>query len=328
MLVGQDPLDREMFWKWLWVANIPENVASVVDMALWDLAGRAAGLPVYKLLGRRPRPGQGLRQHLPQHRRAGGLRRARPGLQDARATSPTRSTRTTSGTRDRAADARPPVPHRLGHRDLPPGPRGRRRRRADVRPVGHVPHRSRRPSRSAASWSASTSTGTSTRCRSTASRATCGWPRADHPHPVAGDRRRGVFTRADWILRGASRHEPDRRQPGRHHRRAEDGHRLRGVRRQVRDPHERLRQSAGARRDVSEDTCEYYEKGLLAPGVDYDASARTCARLRRHRRRRLRHAADEPGLGYDIIWDYIDANLLDAGRAEPARLVTGMRERA
>ena len=27
LLVGQDPLDREMIWKWMWVANIPENVA-------------------------------------------------------------------------------------------------------------------------------------------------------------------------------------------------------------------------------------------------------------------------------------------------------------
>ena len=51
LIVGQDPLDRELIWKWLWVANIPENVASVVDLALWDLAGRAANLPVYKLLG-------------------------------------------------------------------------------------------------------------------------------------------------------------------------------------------------------------------------------------------------------------------------------------
>jgi L-alanine-DL-glutamate epimerase-like enolase superfamily enzyme len=51
LLVGQDPLDREMIWKWLWVANISENVASVVDLMLWDLAGRAANIPVYKLMG-------------------------------------------------------------------------------------------------------------------------------------------------------------------------------------------------------------------------------------------------------------------------------------
>jgi L-alanine-DL-glutamate epimerase-like enolase superfamily enzyme len=51
LLLGQDPFDRELIWKWLWVANISENVASVVDLALWDLAGRALGQPVYKLLG-------------------------------------------------------------------------------------------------------------------------------------------------------------------------------------------------------------------------------------------------------------------------------------
>src|SRR5206468_3175772 len=51
LIVGQDPFDRELIWKWLWVANIPENVCSVVDLMLWDLAGRALQQPVYKLLG-------------------------------------------------------------------------------------------------------------------------------------------------------------------------------------------------------------------------------------------------------------------------------------
>ncbi len=51
LLIGQDPFDRELVWKWLWVANIPEHVASVVDLALWDLAGRVTGQPAYKLLG-------------------------------------------------------------------------------------------------------------------------------------------------------------------------------------------------------------------------------------------------------------------------------------
>ena len=40
-----------MIWKWLWVANIPENVASVIDNALWDLAGRAFNQPTYKVMG-------------------------------------------------------------------------------------------------------------------------------------------------------------------------------------------------------------------------------------------------------------------------------------
>ena len=52
LIVGQDPFDRELIWKWFWVAaNIPEPVGSAIDCALWDLAGQATGLPVYKLMG-------------------------------------------------------------------------------------------------------------------------------------------------------------------------------------------------------------------------------------------------------------------------------------
>ena len=51
MLVGEDPFDREKFWQLFYAAKIPENLMSVIDMALWDLVGRVAGLPVYKLLG-------------------------------------------------------------------------------------------------------------------------------------------------------------------------------------------------------------------------------------------------------------------------------------
>lgn len=51
MLVGQDPFDREKFWQWMYAAKTPENIMGVVDMALWDLVGRVANLAVYKLLG-------------------------------------------------------------------------------------------------------------------------------------------------------------------------------------------------------------------------------------------------------------------------------------
>jgi L-alanine-DL-glutamate epimerase-like enolase superfamily enzyme len=51
MLVGQDPFDRERIWHWLWGAKIPEAVMGTIDLALWDLAGQVAGRPVYKLLG-------------------------------------------------------------------------------------------------------------------------------------------------------------------------------------------------------------------------------------------------------------------------------------
>ncbi|MCD6303142.1 MAG: enolase [Anaerolineae bacterium] len=51
LLVGQDPLDRERFWHWMWVANLPEHILSTIDLTLWDLAARAAGLPVFKYAG-------------------------------------------------------------------------------------------------------------------------------------------------------------------------------------------------------------------------------------------------------------------------------------
>ncbi|MCC6165942.1 MAG: enolase [Caldilineaceae bacterium] len=51
LLLGHDPFDREKFWHWLWVANLPENLISVIDMALWDLQARYFEAPLYKLLG-------------------------------------------------------------------------------------------------------------------------------------------------------------------------------------------------------------------------------------------------------------------------------------
>ncbi len=51
LIVGHDPFDREKFWHWLWVANLEENLISVLDMALWDLQARAFRVPLYKLLG-------------------------------------------------------------------------------------------------------------------------------------------------------------------------------------------------------------------------------------------------------------------------------------
>ena len=62
---------------------------------------------------------------------------------------------------------------------------------------------------------------------------------------------------------------------------------------------------------TSEDTCEYYERGLLAPGVDYDK----CPPY-------LEEASDalepdgyvkvpsSPGLGYRIVWDFVRDNAI------------------
>lgn len=54
-LVGQDPLDRERHWQQGLVHDrykyLPHGVRGLVDVALWDLCGKAANLPVYRLAG-------------------------------------------------------------------------------------------------------------------------------------------------------------------------------------------------------------------------------------------------------------------------------------
>ncbi|KAA9151854.1 mandelate racemase [Amycolatopsis acidicola] len=54
LLIGRDPFDRESIWQELMRFTrylISPKAASNIDIALWDIAGKAAGLPVYKLLG-------------------------------------------------------------------------------------------------------------------------------------------------------------------------------------------------------------------------------------------------------------------------------------
>ncbi len=57
VLVGQDPFDRERLWQDLvhWqrgsAGQLTDRALAVVEQALWDLAGRALKIPVYKLLG-------------------------------------------------------------------------------------------------------------------------------------------------------------------------------------------------------------------------------------------------------------------------------------
>jgi L-alanine-DL-glutamate epimerase-like enolase superfamily enzyme len=56
-LVGADPFDVERLWHAMWQPKLvgrrglTTRVISAVDIALWDLKGRALGLPLYKLLG-------------------------------------------------------------------------------------------------------------------------------------------------------------------------------------------------------------------------------------------------------------------------------------
>jgi len=57
VVLGQDPFDRERIWQELahWqrgsTGQLSDRTLAIVEMALWDLAGRKLGLPVYKLIG-------------------------------------------------------------------------------------------------------------------------------------------------------------------------------------------------------------------------------------------------------------------------------------
>ena len=61
VIIGRDPFDREWIWQTLWSFydygrgtrywEISIGALSAVDIALWDLAGKALGQPIYKLLG-------------------------------------------------------------------------------------------------------------------------------------------------------------------------------------------------------------------------------------------------------------------------------------
>ena len=61
LLVGQDPFQTEHIWQMLYrggffpAQRILSSAASAIDLALWDIKGKALGVPVYELLGGRVR---------------------------------------------------------------------------------------------------------------------------------------------------------------------------------------------------------------------------------------------------------------------------------
>ena len=53
LVMGQDPLDRERLYQAMWQRNRATTLRAIgpVDVALWDIAGKVAGLPIHRLLG-------------------------------------------------------------------------------------------------------------------------------------------------------------------------------------------------------------------------------------------------------------------------------------
>jgi L-alanine-DL-glutamate epimerase-like enolase superfamily enzyme len=53
MVMGEDPLDRERLYAQLWKRHRLTTLRCIgaMDVALWDIAGTIAGLPLYKLMG-------------------------------------------------------------------------------------------------------------------------------------------------------------------------------------------------------------------------------------------------------------------------------------
>ena len=62
MLIGENPLDTERLWEKLYVGSCMNgrrgaviHAMGAIDMALWDIRGKAAGVPCYRLMGENPR---------------------------------------------------------------------------------------------------------------------------------------------------------------------------------------------------------------------------------------------------------------------------------
>lgn len=311
LLVGQDPFDREKFWHWMWVANVPENLLSVIDLALWDLQARAFGVPVYKLLGGcRDRvkayastfPNLGTVEDYAQH----ALECKRRGYRAYKIHpyyfyDPV---------------ARQPDPGRPSHieQDLEVC-------RAVRASVGEDMVLMYDP------WGTYRTYEEALRVGRVLEELNFYW--YEHPMPeyrveayvklsreldipilspeiAAGS----LYTRADWILRGASdMSRIDVLRGG-----------LTGVRKMA-----AVCEAYGVRCElhmsgfgnlqalgaISEDISEYYERGLEAPGLDYEACPpywkEICDPLDSEGYVRL---PQEPGLGYQINWDYIEENRL------------------
>lgn len=309
MLVGQDPFDREKFWHWMWVSNMPENLLSVIDMALWDLQARAFGVPVYKLLGgcrdkvkayASTYPNMGTPEEYAAHALAckqegythykihpyyfwdpdtGQPDRGRPSHIDWDIAA-CRAVREAVG------------PDMVLSFD----PWGTYRTYEDAYRVG------RELERLDFYWYEHPML----EYRVAAYEKLCRELEIPilSPEIAAGS----LYTRADWIRRGASdRSRIDVLRGG-----------ITGVKKLV-----SVCEAYGVRCEIhmsgfanlqilgatSEDTCEYYERGLVAPGVDYETPVpyleEICDPLDEEG---CVSVPQEPGMGYKLKWEYIEEN--------------------
>src|SRR5215472_12349648 len=61
LIVGMDPMRSEHIWQMLWRGqffrggHVHSAALAAIDLALWDLKGKALGVPVYDLLGGKTR---------------------------------------------------------------------------------------------------------------------------------------------------------------------------------------------------------------------------------------------------------------------------------
>ncbi len=312
LLIGQDPFDREKFWHWMWVAKVPEPTLSVIDMALWDLQGRLYGVPVHKLLG-------GCREKVkayastypnmgtPEEYAAHALECKQQGYQAYKIHpyyfADPQTFKAVPGrpsfVKDDIACCRA-VREAVGDdMVLMYDPWGTYHTYEEALLVGRELER-------------------------------LGFYWYEHPMPeyrmqsyqkltrdldipilspeiVEGS----IYTRADWILREAS-----------------DMSRIDVLRGGITGVKKMLSvcEAYGVKCEIhmagfgnlqmlgasSEDVCEYYERGLLAPGVDYETPQpyleEICDPMDAEG---YVHVPQEPGMGYKIIWDYIEENRLE-----------------
>ncbi|MCC6177163.1 MAG: mandelate racemase/muconate lactonizing enzyme family protein [Chloroflexi bacterium] len=79
-LIGEDPIDVERLWHKMWVPKLigrrglTTRAISAIDIGLWDIRAKVAGLPLYKLLG-------GYRNRMPTYV-AGGYYEEGKGLRE------------------------------------------------------------------------------------------------------------------------------------------------------------------------------------------------------------------------------------------------------